>query len=142
MAPLLPYRCNILLDQHFTAKLGDFGVSRELPASTHGYTMVTAASVVKSLGYSPPEADTCRYSTKSDMYSYGVVSFAHAIDDLAPVLYECTHAHMVSNKTPACIVFGILCLSVSRPVGGRKPFSGACWWFGLHWSRNFLDGWI
>ena len=36
--------------------------------------MVTAVAVAKSLGYCPPELDTCRVSPKSDVYSYGVVS--------------------------------------------------------------------
>ena len=37
--------------------------------------MVTAVAVAKSLGYSPPEHDTCHLSPKSDVYSYGIVSF-------------------------------------------------------------------
>ena len=38
-----------------------------------GRTMLTAPMVAKSIGYSPPEMDTCHMSPKSDMYSYGVV---------------------------------------------------------------------
>lgn len=65
---------NVLLDKHLTGKLGDFGFTQELPLSTQGHTMVTAVTIAKSLGYAPPEQDTCHASPKSDVYSYGVVS--------------------------------------------------------------------
>ena len=68
------FRSNILLDSHLSGKLGDFGFTKEIP-QVQGRTLVTTASVVKSLGYSPPELDTCHVSPKSDVYSYGVVSF-------------------------------------------------------------------
>lgn len=68
------YRCNVLLDRNLTAKIGDFGFTQELPSSVHGHTMVTASALAKSLGYCPPEMDTCHHSPKSDVYSYGVVS--------------------------------------------------------------------
>lgn len=67
-------RANVLLDRHLTAKLGDFGFSQELPVPVEGRTMVTAAVVAKSLGYCPPEVDSCHISPKSDVYSYGIVS--------------------------------------------------------------------
>ena len=67
-------RANILLDQHLTAKLGDFGFTREFPQVIGGRTMITAPVVAKSLGYCPPEMDTCHLSPKSDVFSYGVVS--------------------------------------------------------------------
>lgn len=65
-------RANILLDHRFTAKLGDFGFTREFIVG--GRTMITAPIVAKSLGYCPPEMDTCHLSPKSDVFSYGVVS--------------------------------------------------------------------
>lgn len=67
------HRTNVLLDRHLTAKLGDFGFSQEFPQVVAGRSFITAAVVAKSLGYSPPEMDTCRVSPKSDVYSYGVV---------------------------------------------------------------------
>ena len=63
-----------MLDDNLTAKLGDFGFTREFPQVVGGRTIVTAPVVAKSLGYSPPELDTCHTSPKSDVYSYGVVS--------------------------------------------------------------------
>ena len=70
----------MLIDRHLTAKLGDFGFSQEFAQVIGGRSFVTAAVVAKSLGYSPPEMDTCRVSPKSDVYSYGVVSLHFAID--------------------------------------------------------------
>ena len=66
-------RTNILLDQHLSAKLGDFGFAQEIPQLVGGRSVITAAVVAKSLGYSPPEMDMCHVSPKSDVYSYGVV---------------------------------------------------------------------
>lgn len=58
------------MDRNLTAKIG---FTQELPSSVHGHTMVTASALAKSLGYCPPEMDTCHHSPKSDVYSYGVV---------------------------------------------------------------------
>ena len=68
------YRNNILLDKYMCAKLGDFGFSRELTQINPGKTLVTAAFVAKSAGYSAPELDTAHHSVKSDVYAYGMVS--------------------------------------------------------------------
>ena len=62
------------------AKIGDFGFSRKLPDLPEGYTLVTAAVTVKSLGYSAPELDGGRHSPKSDVYAYGMVSPIIIID--------------------------------------------------------------
>ena len=67
------YEDDVLLDKHFTGKLRDFGFTQEL-LSTRGHTMVTAVTIEKSLGYTPPEQDTCHVSPKSDVYSYGIAS--------------------------------------------------------------------
>ncbi len=66
---------NVLLDKNFNAKLGDFGLAREMPHIVEGlYSMVTAPYAFRSLGYSAPELDTCQHSPKTDVYSYGIVS--------------------------------------------------------------------
>ena len=39
-----------------------------------GRTLVTATTIAKTEGYFPPERNEGRYSHKSDVYSYGVVS--------------------------------------------------------------------
>ncbi|KAI0510050.1 hypothetical protein KFK09_010650 [Dendrobium nobile] len=61
---------NILLDEHWNAKLSDFGLAREGPEE--GSTHVTTA-VVGTLGYAAPEyMRTGRLTAKSDIWSFGV----------------------------------------------------------------------
>ena len=65
-----------MLDEHFNAKLGDFGFTVELHSTAHGRTLVTAPFVARTQGYFAPEI---KISPKSDVYSYGVVVF-HTFD--------------------------------------------------------------
>lgn len=64
---------NILLDEHWNAKLSDFGLARQGP--TEGVSHVSTA-VVGTIGYAAPEyIQTGHLTVKSDVWSYGVVLY-------------------------------------------------------------------
>ncbi|KAK7267704.1 hypothetical protein RIF29_20382 [Crotalaria pallida] len=61
---------NILLDEHWNAKLSDFGLARLGPSD--GLTHVST-EVVGTMGYAAPDYfQTGRLTSKSDVWSYGV----------------------------------------------------------------------
>lgn len=67
---------NILLAQGGVhAKLGDFGFALDMPKHDSCRTLVTAPIIAQTNGYSPPEVQSGKFSPKSDMFSYGIVSW-------------------------------------------------------------------
>ena len=64
----------MLIDSNYTAKLGDFGFSLEMPNIKTGKTVVTSPFVAFTQGYCAPEVTEGHCSPKSDVYSHGIVS--------------------------------------------------------------------
>ncbi|KAA8536890.1 hypothetical protein F0562_029368 [Nyssa sinensis] len=66
------FKCsNILLDQNFKAKVSDFGLAKTGSDKINGQI---STRVLGTTGYLAPEyASTGKLTTKSDVYSYGVV---------------------------------------------------------------------
>ncbi|XP_002984660.2 probable L-type lectin-domain containing receptor kinase S.7 [Selaginella moellendorffii] len=61
---------NVLLDENFVAKLGDFGLAKSMEHAKGAQTMTKAGTV----GYIAPElAFTGRATEKSDVYSFGIL---------------------------------------------------------------------
>ncbi|ESQ42384.1 hypothetical protein EUTSA_v10012638mg [Eutrema salsugineum] len=62
---------NILLDEHYKAKLADFGLSRSFPIGGESHVSTVIAGTP---GYLDPEYyHTSRLGEKSDVYSFGIV---------------------------------------------------------------------
>lgn len=91
---------NIFLDNNYTPKLSDFGISRLLSIGSDEYTEY----VIGSMGYVDPVfCQTGRLTTKSDVYSFGVVLLElvtrkKAINDGKNVVKTFSRVHTKSSR--------------------------------------------
>ena len=65
---------NILLNDHFVAKLGDYGFARAKPKCEGGKSYWNAVEAYGTPGYMAPEVSRCEVRPGIDVYAFGVVS--------------------------------------------------------------------
>mmetsp|Transcript_65897 Transcript_65897/g.143848 ORF Transcript_65897/g.143848 Transcript_65897/m.143848 type:complete len:446 (+) Transcript_65897:1-1338(+) len=108
---------NILLDEHFTVKICDFGLSKTITGSTR----VQTRGVGTPQWTAPEVLSSGHYSTPSDVYSYGVL------------LWEMWHRQVpYGNMDAPQIVLGVVTKKMRPPISRKCPETMAkfmvwCW---------------
>ena len=92
------FSSNILLLPDLTAVLTDFGLScrGEFPEEPDASFMESGSTTVGTRCYMPPEAFKGIFSTRSDSYSFGMVSLH---------LFGCTFCVQFSFRIRCCLRF-------------------------------------
>ncbi|KAI4305450.1 hypothetical protein L6164_028815 [Bauhinia variegata] len=133
---------NILLNEHFQAKISDFGLSKTMKTSFGGTQ--TSTLVGGTPGYMDPELHiTDRITNKSDVYSFGVVllelitnqqpvitrnhDMVHISQwvnslvnngDIKKIVYSGLHGEFDSNSAWKAVELAMACVS---PNSTRRP---------------------
>lgn len=91
---------NLLIDDNFTVRIADFGLSKALPECVSS----RSSSALGTLNWLAPEvlSQECSYTTKADIFSFGMVMFEIA-----------TNSTPFSGLSPLQIVRSLDC--------GRRP---------------------
>lgn len=83
---------NVLLDSNRCAKITDFGNARIINLDTYMF-LETMTARPGTIEYMPPEAfeEGCKYTTKLDIFSFGHMALATAIQKNVPPLLSQTY---------------------------------------------------
>ncbi|KAL2332319.1 hypothetical protein Fmac_019900 [Flemingia macrophylla] len=124
---------NILLNEHFQAKLSDFGLSKIIP--TDGGSHVSTV-VAGTLGYLDPHYSTSsRLTEKSDVYSFGVVLLEIITNQ--PVIARTQDKGHISEKVNSLIATGDINGIVDSRLEGDFDINSA--WKAVELAMNCVS---
>ncbi|KAL2332318.1 hypothetical protein Fmac_019899 [Flemingia macrophylla] len=124
---------NILLNEHFQAKLSDFGLSKIIP--TDGGSHVSTV-VAGTLGYLDPHYSiSSRLTEKSDVYSFGVVLLEIITNQ--PVIARTQDKGHISEKVNSLIATGDINGIVDSRLEGDFDINSA--WKAVELAMNCVS---
>lgn len=126
---------NILLGENFTAKLADFGLSRDSLANGREYESTVVAG---TLGYLDPEyCQTQRINEKSDVYSFGVVLLRMITGKPTSVSTEDTQTHISGWVNQVISISGDVKSIVDHRLQGEYEINSA--WLAIELAMSCVS---